>query len=78
MTEFGVGNRVTFAGEIGEITKIDERPNDGRLLHVYTTEGQLRKFSSGLPHIEKINSVVDRLAAKQSDEPMHYSGGHMP
>jgi len=42
------------------------------LLHVYTTEGQLRKLPSGLPHIEKIDSIVDRLTAKRVDDPVHY------
>jgi SNF2 family DNA or RNA helicase len=49
-----------------------ERPNGGHLLHVYTSEGQLRKLPSGLPHIEKLDSLVDRLAASQSDAPLHY------
>jgi len=72
MTEFTVGDHVKFAGGRGEITKIEERPNGGHLLHVYTSEGQLRKLPSGLPHIEKLDSLVDRLAAGQSDAPLHY------
>ncbi|RAW44344.1 helicase [Halorubrum sp. 48-1-W] len=72
MTDFTVGNHVKFAGGQGEITKIEERPNGSHLLHVYTMEGQLRKLPSGLPHIEKIDSTVDRLAAKRVDDPVHY------
>jgi len=72
MTDFEVGDHVKFAGGRGEITKIEERPNGGHLLHVYTSEGQLRKLPSGLPHIEKLDSLVDRLAAGQSDAPLHY------
>ena len=72
MTDFEVGDHVKFAGGRGEITKIEERPNGGHLLHVYTSEGQLRKLPSGLPHIEKLDSLVDRLAAGQSDVPLHY------
>ncbi len=72
MTDFEVGDHVKFAGGRGEITKIEERPNGSHLLHVYTSEGQLRKLPSGLPHIEKLDSVVDRLAAGQSDPPLHY------
>lgn len=72
MTKFEVGDHVKFAGGRGEITKIEERPNGGHLLHVYTSEGQLRKLPSGLPHIEKLDSLVDRLAAGQSDPPLQY------
>ena len=72
MTNFEVGDYVKFAGGRGELTKIEERPNGGHLLHVYTSEGQLRKLPSGLPHIEKLDSLVDRLAASQSDTPLHY------
>ncbi len=72
MTDFEVGDHVKFAGGQGEITKIEDRPNGGQLLHVYTTEGQLRKLPSGLPHIERIDSIVDRLAAKQIDSPLHH------
>ena len=72
MTDFQVGDHIKFAGGLGEITKIEDRPNGGHLLHVYTTEGQLRKLPSGLPHIERIDSIVDRLAAKQIDSPIHY------
>ncbi|WP_435317641.1 helicase-related protein [Haloarchaeobius sp. TZWSO28] len=72
MTEFKVGEYVKFAGGQGEITRIESRLNGGHLLHVYTKEGQLRKLPSGLPHIEKIDSIVDRLVAKQIDEPLHY------
>ena len=72
MTNFEVGDYVKFAGGRGEITKIEERSNDGHLLHVYTSEGQLRKLPSGLPHIEKLDSLVDRLTAGQSDAPLHY------
>jgi len=51
MTKFEVGNHVKFAGGRGEITKIEDRPNGGHLLHVYTTEGELRKLSSApAPH----------------------------
>ncbi len=67
---YNVGDNITFAGGKGEITKIDDRPNGSHLLHVYTTEGQLRKLPSGLSHVEKIDSIVDRLAAKQVDDPM--------
>ncbi|MFC7251079.1 helicase-related protein [Halomicroarcula sp. GCM10025324] len=72
MTNFEVGDHVKFAGGQGEVTKIEYRPNGGQLLHVYTTEGQLRKLPSGLPHIERIDSIVDRLAARQIDSPIHH------
>ncbi|ELY78236.1 helicase domain protein [Natrinema pallidum DSM 3751] len=72
MTNFEIGDHVKFAGGQGEITKIENRPNGGQLLHVYTTEGQSRKLLSGLPHIERIDSVVDRLEAGQIDPPLHY------
>ena len=72
MSEYEVGDYVKVAGGRGEITKIEERPNAGHLLHVYTSEGQLRKLPSGLPHIEKLDSLIDRLAAGQSDAPLHY------
>ena len=72
MTDLEVGDHVKFAGGRGEITKIEERPNGGHLLHVYTSEGQPRKLPSRLPHIEKLDSLVDRLAAGQSDAPLHY------
>jgi len=72
MTDLEVGDHVKFAGGRGEITKIEDRPNDGHLLHVYTTEGQLRKLPSDLPHIERIDSIVDRLAARRIDSPVHY------
>jgi len=72
MTDFEVGDHVKFAGGQGEITKIEDRPNGGQLLHVYTTEGELRKLPSGLPHIERIDSIVDRLAAQQIDSPIHH------
>jgi SNF2 family DNA or RNA helicase len=72
MTDFKLSDHVRFAGGQGEITKIEDRPNGGQLLHVYTTEGQLRKLPGGLPHIEKIDSIVDRLAAKQIDSPLHH------
>ncbi|WP_160135554.1 DEAD/DEAH box helicase [Halococcus salsus] len=68
---FEVEDHVTFAGGEGEITRIEERDGGGDLLHVYTTDGQLRKLPSGLPHIEKVDSVVDRLVAKQIDDPVH-------
>ncbi len=73
MTDFDVGDQVTFAGGRGEISKIEERPNGSHLLHVYTTEGELQKLPSGLPHIEKIDSIVDRLTAKQVDDPVHHN-----
>jgi len=72
MTDFEVGDRVTFAGGQGEITKIEERPSGNHLLHVYTTEGQLRKLPSSLPHTEKVDSIVDRLAAQDFDPLLHY------
>ncbi len=72
MTNFEVGDDVTFAGGKGEISKIEERPNGSHLLHVYTTEGQLRKLPSGLSHVEKIDSIVDQLGAKQVDDPIHH------
>jgi len=72
MTNYEVGDHVTFAGGQGEITKIEKRPNGSHLLHVYTTEGDLRKVPSGLPHIEKLDSIVDRLTAKQIDDPLHH------
>ena len=58
-------------GGRGKITKIEERPNRGHLLHVYAPEGQLRKLFSGLPHVEKLDSLVGRLSAGQSDTPLH-------
>ena len=73
MTDYEVGDQVTFAGGRGEISKIEERPNGSHLLHVYTTEGELQKLPSGLPHIEKIDSIVDRLTAKQVDDPVHHN-----
>ncbi|MCL9812609.1 DEAD/DEAH box helicase [Natranaeroarchaeum aerophilus] len=72
MSNFKAGEHIKFAGGRGEITKIEERPNGGHLLHVYTSEGQLRKLPSGLPHIKKLDSLVDRLAAGQSDAPLQY------
>ncbi|RRJ28728.1 DEAD/DEAH box helicase [Halocatena pleomorpha] len=72
MTDFDVGDHIKFAGGEGEITKIEARPNGGQLLHVYTTEGQLRKLPNGLPHIERIDSIVDRLTAQQIDSPVHH------
>lgn len=72
MTDFEVGDHVKFAGGRGEITKIEDRPNGGQLLHIYTTEGKLRKLPSGLPHIERIDSIIDRLAARQIDSPIHH------
>ena len=72
MTDYEVGDQVTFAGGQGEISKIEQRPNGSHLLHVYTTEGELQKLPSGLPHIEKVDSIVDRLAAKQIDDPLHH------
>jgi len=72
MTNYEVGDQVTFAGGQGEISKIEQRPNGSHLLHVYTTEGELQKLPSGLPHIEKIDSMVDRLTAKQVDDPVHH------
>ncbi len=72
MSDYKVGDYVKFSGGRGEITKIEERPNGGHLLHVYTSEGQLRKLPSGLPHIEKFDSLIDRLAAGQSDASLHY------
>ena len=63
MSDSDVGDYVKSAGGRGEITKIEERPNGGHRLHVYTSEGQLRKLPSGLPHIEKLDSLVDRLGA---------------
>lgn len=67
MINFEVGIRVKFAGGQREITIVEKRPNGGHLLHVYTSEGELQKLPSGLPHIEKVDSIVDRLTAKQID-----------
>lgn len=72
MTDFEVGDKVTFAGGQGEISKIEERPSGNHLLHVYTSEGQLRRLPSSLPHIEKVDSIVDSLAAQDFDPPLHY------
>ena len=44
MTNFQVGDYVKFAGGRGEITKIEDRPNDGHLLHVYTSEVEGRRL----------------------------------
>lgn len=74
MTDFAPGDKIAFAGGRGEITRTQERPNGGYLLHVYTTEGQLRKLPSGLPHIERIGSIIGRLAAKQIDGPLPSNG----
>ena len=63
MTDFEVGDHITFAGRQGEITQIEERPNGSHLLHVYTTEGKRQPLPRGLPHIEKIESIVDRLTS---------------
>jgi len=49
MTDFEVGDHVKFAGGQGEITKIEDRPNGGQLLHVYTTEGELRNSRVACP-----------------------------
>lgn len=72
MTNYEVGDHVKFAGGQGEITKIEDRQNGGQLLHVYTKEGQLRKLPSGLPHIERLDSIIDRLTARKIDSPIHY------
>lgn len=72
MTDFEVGDQDMFAGGQGETTKIDVHPNEGDLLHVYTTEEQLSKLPSSLPHIERIDSIVDRLTAQQIDSPIHH------
>ena len=72
MIDYEVGDRVTFAGGQGEVTKIENRPNGGQLLYVYTSQGKLQKLPSGLPHIEKVDSIVDRLTAKQVDNPVHH------
>ena len=72
MTNYEVGDQVTFAGGRGEISKIEQRPNGSHLLHVYTSEGELQKLPSGLPRIEKVDSIVDRLTAKQIDDPVHH------
>lgn len=69
---FSVGDHIKFAGGQGEITKIEPRSNGSHLLHVYTAEGQLRKLPSGLPHIERIDSIIDRISAPQVDEPLHF------
>ena len=72
MTNYEVGDRVKFAGGRGEVSKIEERPNGSHLLHVYTSEGKLQKLPSGLPHIERVDSIVDRLTAKQIADPIHH------
>ena len=72
MTNLEVGDHINFAGGRGEITKIEDRPNGSHLLHVYTSDGKLQKLPSGLPHIEKIDSIVDRLTAKQINAPLHH------
>ncbi len=72
MTDFEIGDQITFAGGKGEITKIEDRLNENHLLHVYTADGQLRKFPSGLPHLEKLDSIIDRLSSKQVDNPLHH------
>ncbi|WP_136602645.1 DEAD/DEAH box helicase [Salinigranum halophilum] len=72
MTGISVGDFIKFAGGRGEVTKIEDRPNGAYLLHVYTTEGQLRKLPSSLPHIKRIDSIVDRLKGKQIDSPTYY------
>jgi SNF2 family DNA or RNA helicase len=71
MTDFEVGDQVKFAGGKGEIAKVEERPNGGHLLHVYTTEGERRPFPSTLPHLEKVDSIVDRLTTRQIDDPLY-------
>lgn len=72
MNDFEVGDQISFAGGQGTVSKIEERPNGSHLLHVYTTEGQLKKLPDGLPHVERIDSIVDCLAASQVDSPTHY------
>jgi len=74
MTNFQVSDHVKFAGGTWERSrKSKARPNGGHLLHVYTSEGpRSRKLPSGLSHIKKLDSLVDRLAAGQSDAPLHY------
>lgn len=49
MTKFEVGDYVKFAGGRGEITKVEERPNGGHFLRVYTSEGELRKHPAAFP-----------------------------
>ena len=72
MTNFEVGGHIKSVGGQIEIAKIEDRPKGGQILHVYTTEGQIRKLPSGLPHIERTDSIIDRLAAGQIDPPIHY------
>ena len=72
MIDYEIGDRIAFAGGQGEISKIEERPNGSHLLHIYTNDGELQKLPSGLPHIEKIDSIVDRLSTKQVDDPLHH------
>jgi hypothetical protein len=71
VSKIQAGDRINFSGSRGEITKNEERPNGGHLLHVYTSEGQLRRLPSGLPRIESLDSPVDRLAAGRSGALLH-------
>jgi superfamily II DNA or RNA helicase len=73
MTEFEVGDKVSFAGGRGEITKIEER-DDSDLLFVLT-EGdnpELKRLPCGLPHLEKLGSVADSIVEKEFDQPINY------
>jgi NNP family nitrate/nitrite transporter-like MFS transporter len=58
MTDYEVGNHVTFAGGQGQITNIEDRPNGSHLHHVYTTDGQLRKQGNDP---EKSRQIADDL-----------------
>ena len=66
MTDFEAGEGIKFAGGRGVITKIEERPNGDHLFHVYSTDGQLRKLPIGLPYLEKLDPLIDRLAGLSS------------
>lgn len=73
MTEFEVGDKVSFAGGRGEVTKIEER-DDSELLFVLTEgdDRDLKKLLSTLPHLEKLGSVADSIVEKEFDQPINY------
>ncbi|MDY6774841.1 MAG: helicase-related protein [Halobacteria archaeon] len=73
MTNYEVGDKISFAGGRGEITKIEER-DDSNLLFVLTEgdDRDLKKLHSTLPHIEKLGSVADSIVEKDFDQPIKY------
>ena len=74
MTDFEVGDKITFAGGKGEITKIDERNGSSDLLYVLKEgdDPELKRLPANLPHIEKCDSVADTISEGEFDPPLHY------